>query len=228
VTSSFERIVSIILTVAAVATTATLVKRELFTTSQTGRRVAPPVSVAQWSTLLERAVRPSSTTARVTVLEFLDLECLGCKHYHRTVLNPLQEEFGDQVAFAYIHLPLKMHRFARGAAQAAECADQHGRFPAMLNAIFAKQDSIGLKPWPSYASEAGVTDSVSFAACLEAPAPARIDSGVAIAARLKVSATPTIVINGWQFPVPPTADDMTRFIRSLLAGEDPLRRETSR
>ena len=218
-TSYFERTVNVIITAAAVATSATLVKREFFPRPAASRTaLGPPIRVGDWDALLQHSVR-SDLTAPVTILEFVDLECPGCRHYNRTVLSAVQQEFHDQVEVAYIHLPLEGHRFARSAAHAAECADIHGRFTAMLDVVFAKQDSIGLKSWLGYANDAGVTDSVKFSECLAGPPPVRIDSGVAIAGRLKITATPTIVINGWQFALPPSPEDLNRFIRSLLANE---------
>jgi protein-disulfide isomerase len=139
------------------------------------------------------------------------------------VLDSVRKQFGDSVAVTFIHFPLPIHRFARMAAQAAECAANAGRFSQFVSTAYAKQDSFGLKPWSSYGVDAGITDTAKFDACTltRAPVPA-IDSGFTLARRLRLPGTPTVIVNGWQFGYPPSADDLSNAIERLMKGKTPV------
>ena len=68
-----------------------------------------------------------------------------------------------------MHYPLPTHRFAEPAALAAECAGEQGRFAEFVGAVYAGQDSLGLKPWWEYARIATVQDSLlRYVNCLRA------------------------------------------------------------
>jgi hypothetical protein len=76
---------------------------------------------------------------------------------------------------------------------------------ARFVALFAKQDSFGLRPWLAYAKDARLDDSSRFQNCMSARNTAdRVDSGLALGARYHVHSTPTVIINGWRCAHPPT------------------------
>jgi protein-disulfide isomerase len=107
--------------------------------------------------------------------------------------------------------------------RAAECAEQQGHFVEFVDAVFDKQDSLGLKSWASYAQDAKVPNLTRYVRCVEAPgAFARIDSGLIMAERAGVRATPTVFVNGWRFPIPPTSSRLSRAVSDLLGGLDPV------
>ena len=86
---------------------------------------------------------------------------------------------------------------------------------------FAKQDSLGLKPWQSYATEAGIADTARFARCVLSTSPVpRIDDGLALGRRIGVRGTPTVVINGWRLARPPY-DSLSEVVAGILAGRVP-------
>ncbi len=67
----------------------------------------------------------------------------------------------------------------------------------MTETLFAKQDSLGLKSWASYARDAGVKDSAGFLKCAKSSEPlSSVTQGKAIGKSLKVTATPGVFING--------------------------------
>lgn len=87
----------------------------------------------------------------------------------------------------------------------------------MVDVLFRKQDSLGLKPWAGYATEAGVPDTAAFNACASTTtATARIDEGLRIGNAIGVRGTPTIVVNGWKFPLAPDEGELNKRIKSLL------------
>lgn len=216
------------LTLAAVAIAATVVKREFFPPA------TPRVHVVgneqgllpspEWDELLSAAIWDENTPAGTALLiELVDIECPFCQRFHVGPLRDIRQEFGGHLRVAYVHWPLGFHRFARPGAEAAECAGQQGRFGAFLDAVFAWQDSLGLKPWPAYAAEADVADIEAFNNCLAEPdrISARIDAGVRLAGAARYSGTPTILLNGRRFAQPPSAEQLRAAITAVLEGREP-------
>jgi protein-disulfide isomerase len=159
--------------------------------------------------------------AAVQILEFADFECPACRLY-QTVLSRVQERFGSAVSVVYFHFPIEYHRFARIAARAAECAKDEGKFWEMANSLYLNQDSLGLKQWSSLARESGIRDTVVFVACVDKTDPLlAVDSGIAIGKRIKLTGTPTIIVNGWRFPRPPSEEVLVQTVSDLLAGKNP-------
>lgn len=225
--SGFERLLSVTLTIAAVTMAVAVAARELRPGSTT-RNVSlaesrQPELTPNWMSILPSArLVEGDTNAPVTLVEFADLECPACRQFNEVTLPAVRRAFGGKVKVSFVHLPLRIHRFANAAAQASECAATQGRFPAFVALAFAKQDSFGLKSWASFAREAGVRDSAAFHRCVSQDAKAAyVDSGVVIADRLGIHATPTIMLNGWLFPLPPSSAELNRVITELIAGRQP-------
>jgi protein-disulfide isomerase len=223
-----ENALSWALTAAALAIAVVAVRREFFSGSTVApqpRILAAKGEVARephWQQLVDQGIRTGDADAPIHLVEFLDLECPACRGFHLRTLREARETYGPQLAVTFVHTPLPRHRFARLAAHAAECAGQQSRFYDFVDAIFARHDSLGLKPWTSYAADAGVADVTRFAACLTTAPAARIDSGFALAERFGITGTPTVLVNGWRFPAPPTMPELSRVIDDLLAGREPV------
>jgi hypothetical protein len=82
--------------------------------------------------------------------------------------HAVRARYPKDVGLFFVHFPLPMHRFARPAARATECAGLQGKFGQMVDAVYNKQDSLGLKSWSDYGRDAGVADTVAFRlACRE-------------------------------------------------------------
>lgn len=219
-----ERVGNIILVVCALVFATILVKREFFdtpsraaATSQSG----PPERVKNWDQLRANAVALRAPDAPVVVLEFADLECPACKAFYER-LNQTAAAMHANVGLMMVHYPLTVHRFARPAARAMECANAQGEGPKFVDVAYAKQDSFGLKPWASYAKEAGVPNLDAFQACAQDTARiARVEEGRRLGQVMEVHWTPTIIINGWRFPGVPTDEQLRSTIQALEAGKAP-------
>jgi protein-disulfide isomerase len=76
--------------------------------------------------------------APLTMVEFSDYECAYCQQYHATAFQSLKRDYIDTGKLRYVvrDLPLPMHRMALGAARAARCAGEQGRFWDMRSALF--------------------------------------------------------------------------------------------
>jgi protein-disulfide isomerase len=108
------------------------------------------------------------------------------------------------------------------AARAAECASASGRFSEMLDALYSGQDSLGLKTWSSYARDAGIEDTIGFSRCNSNPeTPQLVSAGTALARRLGVNGTPTLILNGWRYGYTPPDTELFRAIDDILASRSP-------
>ena len=216
-----DRVLSVAITVAAIATAAAVVHREFAPHRPAVATIAPPKFDPQWRTLLPAGHLVTGDAASpAQVVEFGDFECPFCRRFEAS-FQVASQRFGNRVALWFIDFPLDIHRFAQPAAHAAECAARLGAFDSMARVLFAKQDSFGLKPWGSYAAEAGVRDSPGFDACMrDTSSLAMVAAGRAAGTRAGVTATPTILINGWRYAEPPS-DSLSTILARVIAGGQP-------
>jgi protein-disulfide isomerase len=223
----FERVTQTVLVCAALAIAVALVHREFSGSASTSTRTvgptAKPTYLASWKEPPAGGILLGNANARIKIAEFADFECPYCRSFDQTVRRVLDRR-GSDVAVVFYHFPLRQHRFARPAARAAECAATLGRFGEMVHVLYLKQDSLGLKPWWSYASEAGVSDSTFFDRCVtsENPVP-RINQGLSLGAQVGIQGTPTVIVGGWKLTVPPSDTTLDEMITRLLAGSAPVK-----
>lgn len=125
-----------------------------------------------WSgdTLLGRADAAriqGSPNAKLWMVEISDFQCPYCKQWHDATYATIKRDYIDtgKIRFAYVNLPLPMHRHAQQAAQVAMCAGLQGKFWAMHDSLFASQER-----WEKLdnAAAAAVFDSLSAKAGADA------------------------------------------------------------
>lgn len=192
-----------------------LVHREFIRSHRETGPIAP-VFVEKWKDFEKAGAVIGNPRAPVRIVEFLDFECPFCNQFHRRA-KLLREEFRDSVAEVYVHFPLANHRFSMQAARAAECAAKQGRFESMVDQIFAKQDSLGLRPWHAFAIDAGVDAVDQFDRCAaETGKLEAVEAGITAGQKLEVHGTPTLLINGWRFNGAPPDSQLLSLVRSLL------------
>ena len=148
-----------------------------------------------------------SPSAPVTVVEFSDFQCPFCRQLFRDTLPQLKDEYikTGKVRFVYRDFPLvAIHEMAETYAQAAECADDQGRFWEMHDKIFQEQDRGGpgtvsgitatdVKRW---AREIGLAGA-GFDGCLDSGKyREEVAKDLADGQAAGVSGTPTVFING--------------------------------
>ncbi|HYW51608.1 MAG TPA: thioredoxin domain-containing protein, partial [Gemmatimonadaceae bacterium] len=82
------------------------------------------------------------SAAKVIVLEVSDFQCPYCKAFHEQTYPALKAEYVEKgkARIAYVNLPLRSHRNAWPAAEAAMCASVQGRFWSMHDSIFHAQE----------------------------------------------------------------------------------------
>ncbi|MEK7537610.1 MAG: thioredoxin domain-containing protein [Patescibacteria group bacterium] len=110
--------------------------------------------------------------AKLTLIEYSDLECPFCKNFHPTMLK-VMEEYQGKVNWVYRNYPLSFHANAQPEAEAALCvaklgnADKHWAF---IDKIFERTTSNGtgfaLTALGPLAKEVGVNQD-KFQKCLD-------------------------------------------------------------
>jgi len=145
-----DRVVNLTLTAAVLIVVAVLVRRELRPAKSVAARQPAPRYLERWRDALPGGrLLMGSPAAPVLLVEFGDFECPFCRRL-APVLEAAEQAHQGKVGVIYVHYPLESHRFARPAARAAECAALQSRFRQFHDALFHKQDSLGLKSWAGY------------------------------------------------------------------------------
>ncbi len=155
-------------------------------------RLAPPQNA-----VLDLGKRPSrgESTARLTLVQFLDYECPYCGRFSRETMPQIDKEYVQtgKVRYVVMNLPLEgMHKSAFKAAEAAACAGEQGKFWEMHDRLFANQQIID--QWKSHAEAIGL-DVGKFQECLDGGRQAaQVRSDMAEAQKARVTGTPAFFI----------------------------------
>lgn len=216
---TIERTANVVLTLAALVIVGVLVRRELQEPPRSSGPVpVAPDTVANWQQIVAQGSSLDSVAKPITVAVFTDFECPACQTFH-TTLSMVRDSLRDSLRIILVHFPLPQHRFAKVAAIASECARAQGKLWAMASALYADQDSLGLKPFTSIAATAGVPDTLAFHRCVRSEGPiARITAGQKLGESIRIRGTPTVVLNGWRLPDPPTVRYLLSASRRVAAG----------
>ena len=179
-----------------------------------GSASQPVVSVS-----IGDAATLGASAAPLVLVEFADFECRVCARFAAEGLPRLKQRYIDtgRVQLAVLQLPLpQLRRAALRAAQAAECARQHGRFWPLHDAFY-RQASLDDNLVRSVTMAAtGPALAPQIDACMNDPRTlARIADDAAIANLLHVRGTPTFAI-GYREP-----DRTVRVVRQV-SGADAL------
>jgi protein-disulfide isomerase len=156
------------------------------------------------SVILERADRARTkgdADAPIRIVEISDFQCTFCARFYQESYRAIDSLYVQSglARYVWISFPNSTHPRAWPAIEAAFCAGAAGRFWAMHDVLFERQEEWAESPDPnmlfrSWAAEIGIEDD-SFAACLrnDQPAPLQVrDYESAITAG--VSSTPFFVV----------------------------------
>ncbi len=149
-----------------------------------------------------------AANAKVTVVEYVDLECPFCKRFHPT-LQQLIQEYPNDVRWVYRHFPLEqLHSKAPKQAEATECAGEQGKFWEFTDKIFEvtpSNDGLDMSTLPDLARQVGVPNIQQFQSCLDSGKYAdHVAADLADAQTAGGRGTPYSVViasNGEKFPI---------------------------
>ncbi len=216
--SRADRVLSVLLTAAALVIAATVVFRQF--RAQNASAVASPnpaavTKVQNWPDLLRASRAGADSAAPVTVVVFTDFECPACKRFHGT-LHRLRAEMRDTFTVRYIHYPLEQHEHAAAAAALFECTRQDLNIHALVDTLYASQDSLGALPWHILARRADPSiQRTKIELCMrDTVAASQVRAHMELGADIGVAYTPTILVNGWKLSGTPGTVAMARYIRA--------------
>ncbi|HEY8108826.1 MAG TPA: thioredoxin domain-containing protein [Patescibacteria group bacterium] len=140
--------------------------------------------------------------AKVTVVEFADLQCPACAAAQPTV-QQVKKQFGDRVNFVWRHFPLSIHQNAQAAAHAAEAANEQGKFFPYTDKLFASQEAWSevananaIQLFVSYGTGLGVDGAAIKDAASGQKYKTKIKKDMADGEALQVVSTPTFFVDG--------------------------------
>lgn len=164
--------------------------------------------------------------AKVTIVEFSDLQCPFCKSYFDDTHKQLVTKYVDtgKVKFAFRHYPLaSIHPNAQKAAEATECANEQGKFWEYHDKLFAVQETWSplaqadvLTTFTDYAGELSL-DTAKFKSCLESDKYKKaVDDDTAAGSKIQVDGTPAFFVNGYRLTGAQPFSEFERVIEEEL------------
>jgi protein-disulfide isomerase len=133
--------------------------------------------------------------APVTVAVFSDFQCPYSAQAAPT-LNQVLVRYPGKVRVVFRNFPLSFHTYAQKAHEAAECANEQGKFWPYHDILFANQGALGVDDLKRYATNTGL-DVERFNQCLDAGKYAeKVRKDYEEGLRYNVRGTPTFFING--------------------------------
>jgi len=139
------------------------------------------------------------SNAAITITEFSDFECPFCGKYSREVFPLIEENYikTGKVKYIFRNFPLRIHKNSDKSAQAAECANEQGKFWEYHKILFERQLDWANNPekLKDYAQELAL-DKERFDNCLDSgkykwEVKQDFNDGL----NLGISGTPTFFIN---------------------------------
>ncbi len=139
--------------------------------------------------------------AKITIVEYSDLECPFCKVFHQTLETIMGTYHTDnQVAWVYRHFPLDRHPKAPHEAEASECAEELGgndafwKYITRLYSITPSNNGLDVAKLPEIAKFVGL-DVTKFNTCLASGKyKSKIDSQLADGQRAGANGTPYSIL----------------------------------
>lgn len=134
--------------------------------------------------------------APVTIIAFEDFQCPFCQS-QQVALKQALSQYDGQIRFVYRDFPIAaIHPDAQKAAEAAQCAQDQGKFWEYHDVLFTNQQRHSIPDLKGYAQSLGL-DSIRFDRCLDDGVYTQevlddYQDGLAAG----VTGTPTFFING--------------------------------
>lgn len=141
--------------------------------------------------------------APITIVEFTDFQCPYCSRFVKMTFPQIDENYikTGKVKFVIRDFPLEFHAQSQLASQAAECANEQGKYKEMHDLIFDKQSAWSENEkapdlMKGYAGQLSL-DTKKFDACMSSQKYLpEIRKDLIDGATAGVSGTPAFFING--------------------------------
>lgn len=133
--------------------------------------------------------------APVVLVEFSEFQCPFCKKA-RPVIDKILNTYGDKVYYVFRDFPLSFHKQAKGAANAANCAGDQGKYWDYSRELWTTQGSHTEEELPRLAKKLKLNMD-EFEKCVEGKKYYdEIESDLNDGSDAGVSGTPAYFING--------------------------------
>jgi protein-disulfide isomerase len=161
-----------------------------------------------------RALGPD--TAPVTITEYADFGCITCKAWHQFgIMQQVREKYSDQVRFIWRDFPVITSDSPK-AAEAGFCAHDQGRFWEYHDVLYENAPKLSVADLEKYAAQIGL-DAQEFNACLESGQHKEtVDRELQDALGNGFRGTPSFVVNGEKLIGPPSFDQLSSIVDSIL------------
>jgi protein-disulfide isomerase len=189
-----------------------------FLLSQDGKTLAKVTKIdltkdiyAERMKQIDTAGRPvrGNPNAKVTIVNYDDLECPFCSRMHATLMQEILPRYGDRIKIVYKDFPLSMHPWAQHSANDANClAVENGTaYWEFADYVHANQKAIGSgqdlqkskAELDRIALDMGKkhgADMARLQACVKDQSDKPLKASMAEGESLGLNATPTLFING--------------------------------
>ncbi len=181
-----------------------------------------------------RPVR-GNPNAKVTLVNYDDLECPFCSRMHATLMQEILPEYGDRIKIVYKDFPLSMHPWAIHSANDANClAVENGTaYWDFADYVHANQRTIGGQDVPKAKAELDRialdigkkhgADMTRLQACIKDQPDKQLKASMAEGEALGLNATPTMYINGQKLEGAVDPDEVRAILNAqlLAAGVQP-------
>lgn len=157
------------------------------------RPVSQPVSGL---TIPAEKIRHIRGTGATALVEFTDYECPFCGAYARETAPLIHENFVKRglISEVVLSFPLEeIHRHARRASVAVECAHRQGKFWDLHDGLFRSSGPLTDASIVAAGVDAGLEAS-EFSRCLVEGRSSEVDSDLNEGRRLGVTGTPTLFL----------------------------------
>ena len=165
-----------------------------------------------------------SADAPITIVEFSDFQCPFCAKFQSETLNQIKERYVNtgKVKLVYRDFPLNsIHPDAQKAAEAAECADDQGKFWEYHDILFDNQVALKVSNLKSYAQQLGL-DTATFNDCLDSGKhKEEVTKDLNDGSVYGISGTPGFLINGQVISGAQPFSSFENIIEEILTGKAP-------
>ena len=160
------------------------------------QRLRPSLAIPETSIALDNTFFKGRPDAAVVVIEYADFECPACRRFATETFPHLAERFVDRgrIKFGFRHLPLNIHPTAKGAAIAAQCAGEQGRFWEFYETMFQPRSGRLTETFLRSVGDSLGLDIARWSQCQTGSGSESVATHMAEAARLQLRGTPTFYV----------------------------------